>query len=192
MNEPTNDHNVHDIRVERLRALKPRTPQLDWEAIHSARSSDDSNPTQTPPASVVLPIRVRPAVAWWSGLVAGVAITFFAMQWFVLSELRSELYELKQTARGATSESTKIQTAVERSDPPTASLVDINSILDRSDLSVGSYRGYGKRMVHTSASSEESPSIDNRSQASGPLELDRPEPTANRLLLLQELKQVVH
>lgn len=77
MNQPMNNDEVHDDRIERLKALKPRSPKLDWDVIHFARISVDSDRTLEASSRST---RIPPSVAWWSGLAAGVAITYFAMQ----------------------------------------------------------------------------------------------------------------
>jgi hypothetical protein len=192
MNEPIDNGEVRDDRIDRWKALRPRAPKLDWDAIHSARITEAPMLPQAGPAPFQWRARMTPAIAWWSGLAAGAVITFFAMQWIVLNDLRKQLRELELTARSTTPKSTEIQTAKDRVTSPSASVVDIHSLLDRTRLSVGSYRGRGDRWIHASSNSDELHSTDTGYRTSGPLEIDRPEPSANRLLLLRELKQIVH
>lgn len=192
MNEPSKDYEAQDERVARLKALQPRAPQLDWNAIQAARISDEANPVQVVPAFGLRPIRIRPAVAWWSGLAAGAAIAFVAMHWFVVRELRSELSQLKQ-ATGETAPANNNQRSTDQHAPPAlAGLVDFGSILERSDLSVGSYRSNGNATLATSSDADSLTFADAPTRARPALVAEHSEPHANRLMLLRELKQTIH
>jgi hypothetical protein len=193
MNEPSKDYEAQDERVARLKALQPRAPQLDWNAIQAARFSNDTNPVQAVPALGLRPIRIRPAVAWWSGLAAGAAIAFLAMHWFVVRELRSELSQLKQATGEASTATTNNNRSTDQLAPPSmAVLMDIGSIPERSDLSVGSYRSNGHSTISTSSDAESRLFSDAPTRARQALETEHSETHANRLMLLRELKQTVH
>lgn len=193
MNETSKDYEAQDERVARLKALQPRAPQLDWNAIQAARISDEANPLQVVPASGLRPNRIRPAVAWCSGLAAGAAIAFVAMHWFVVRELRSELSQLKQATGETTPATTNNNRSTDQHAPPSmAVLMDIGSIMERSDLSVGSYRSNGHATISASSDANSRPFSDAPTRARHALETEHSEPHANRLMLLRELKQTIH
>jgi len=203
MNEQENDREGHDDRVDELRALQPRAPQLNWDAIRSAHGTQESTLLQSVSVSVASPARIRPAVAWWSGLAAGAAITFFTMQWLVLSDLRAQLHQLEQTARTTSPKSPRVPDALERPTRGTESMVDIHALLDDPSLTVGSYRGRENRWVYAhsdssriersirSAPKNPSQSTDTDSRSVEDLEVSPSESSANQLLLLRELQRVV-
>lgn len=203
MNEQENDREGHDDRVDELKALKPRAPQLNWDAIRSAHSTQESILLQSASVPVASPAHIRPAVAWWSGLAAGAAITFFTMQWLVLNDLRAQLHQLEQTAKTTSPKSPHFPDAVERPTRGTESTVDIHTLLDEPRLSVGSYRGRENRWVYShsdssrierslrAASKNPSQSTDTDSRSVEDLEVSPPESSANQLLLLRDLQRVV-
>lgn len=204
MNERESDREVHDDQVDELKALKPRAPQLNWDAISSAHGAEDSTRLQSLSVPVASPARIRPAVAWWSGLAAGATITFFALQWLVVSDLRAQLQQHKQTASVKSTNSTKLPDTVERQILETESVVDIHALLDRPSLSVGSYRVCADRLVYSTVDSirtdrPQRPSSNNPSQSTDAdarsvenFEVSQSESSANRLLLLRELQRVVY
>lgn len=203
MNTPTNDREDHDDSHSPLKSLKPRAPQLDWDAIHAARTEDLAATTAIRPTPAAARPRIGPAVAWWSGLAAGAAITFFTMQWLVLNDLRTKLDRLEQTAQRSTSEPAKLPSSHTSKPSSLAHAVDFQELFDRTQLTVGSVRGNANRLIHTHASASDSeraspdanmPSDSKRDVA--PVRADGqfpPEaPLSNHWLLLKELKQAVH
>jgi hypothetical protein len=203
MNTPANDQDNHDEWNEPLKSLKPRAPRLDWDAIQAAHADACTATTSLRPASAAAPLRVGPAVAWWSGLAAGAAITFLAMQWLVLNDLRSRLDLLEQSARRSTSNTTKIQPSLESKPSGIVQAVDFHDLLDRTNLTVGSVRGSQNRLIHAHASSSESDRSSSHTNVPSastsddlPVRVEgeiAPEVSSvNRLLLLRELKQAVH
>lgn len=158
MNEPNHDSTDHQFDhdlVASLKTLKPRAPRLEWNAIRVAELVEEA--TTHPPNSGPLrfPATARFAVAWWSGMAVGGAITFFAMQWFVLHDLRNKVERLQQ----ATNETVKPTTGNpwyndrtmynDRTIAGTESAFDINLLLDAPNLSVGSCRGLSEQLVYT-------------------------------------------
>jgi hypothetical protein len=196
---PGTDGESRDETLAALKALRPRSPQLDWEAIRAATVAE---PTSS--AFVPFPERVPRAVAWWSGVAAGAAITFLAMQWFVVSDLKIKVVQLEQTAGKNPSSSLKTQVASESDIAGLGSVWDPNAILNGPNLSVGSYRGHPARWVHTRSNSETpdsnpvprfdepTPTENENSRGTSDRETDPPEPEKNRVRLLKELQREIY
>jgi hypothetical protein len=196
---PGNDGELHDETLAALKALRPRSPHLDWEAIRAATVAEP-----TPSAIVPFPERVPRAVAWWSGVAAGAAITFLAMQWFVVSDLKIQVTQLEQSAGGNLSPSLKAQVANEPDIAVFGSVWDPNAILNGPNLSVGSYRGYPTRWVHARSKSgmpeshpaprfdEPTPTENENSRGTSERKTDPPEPEKNRVRLLKELQREIY
>jgi hypothetical protein len=211
MNEPANEQphrEVQDDRLVSLKSLKPRAPRLDWEAIHSAQSAEVSANPRIKPSFVSLTIKGQRAVAWWSGVAAGAAISFCAMQWFVLSELKAKIERLEQstseterTAPG-TQPSGEFESA--RKITVTESSFAVDLLREPTNLSVGSYRQRSDWLValsarhprnesSTSVSLEDSThaQIENKSMLDHD-ENDPVEPPLNRLRLQKELQREIY
>ncbi len=153
MNESnhTPNHREFDNKlVDSLRTLKPRPPRLDWDAIRAAHDAEDSASSSAKPSSIFMLASGRHLVAWCSGMAAGVAITFFAMQWLVLNDLRAKVERLERTANGAAKSTTSNPSLNDRGIAGTRSAFDVNLLLDAPNLSAGSYRGPSDRFVHAS------------------------------------------
>jgi hypothetical protein len=86
-------------------------------------------------------------------MAAGVAITFFAMQWFVLRDLRAQVAQLEQTVIATTEKNIESSSAQATIIVNTGNFSDLNALLDTPNLSVGSYRGPIDRMVYVRSKS---------------------------------------
>lgn len=182
--------------IDALRTLRPRNPRIDLAAIDSAvlavKPADRDLPAEWDAGFS----RRHLAVAWWSGLAAGVAITFLAMQLLVVSHLRTKIVQLEPAA-------------IQSEDPPrehrlpeggttvNTPAVDWNRILNSPDLSVGSYRLGLDRLIHTHVTALDRidfPMTQNSDSKSGQIELeiDPPKSQTNRLQLLEQLQGEVY
>ncbi|MFN6129697.1 MAG: hypothetical protein ACK6DC_09940 [Planctomycetota bacterium] len=197
--QPGADDEFHDETLAALKSLRPRSPQLDWEAIRAATVAEPS-----PSAIVPFPERIPRAVAWWSGVAAGTAITFLAMQWFIVSDLKIKVTQLEQIAGRNPSPSAKTQVANDSDIAVFGSVWDLNAILNGPNLSVGSYRGHPTRWVHARSKSEvaesiavprfdePTPSENENPRGTRDRETDPSEPEKNRVRLLKELQREIY
>jgi hypothetical protein len=137
-------------------------------------------------------------------MAAGVAITFFAMQWFVLRDLRAQVAQLEQTIIASTERSAENSLANERTFSRTETYLDLNALLDGPNLSVGSYRGPIDRLVHVRPKfpAIESSSVSGMDEATvsnsmttprnRDLEMDPEQSTVSRLQLIKDLQREVY
>ncbi|MFN7736636.1 MAG: hypothetical protein ACK52S_06310 [Pirellula sp.] len=205
------DH--EDALVDALKSVKPRAPRIDWDAIRGVHISEEATLTTTNPAKIPLYANGSRALTLCSGMAVGAAITFVAMQWMVLSDLRAKLERLEQIAPATAPKSTGLQDIKTRDNLVAEPAFDWNGLLDTPNLSVGSYRGLPDRLVSSrSVSQSFEPSSPSNSDelsrpknestpdknylappsATGAPESERMEPAMNRLWLLKELHRVVH
>jgi len=207
MNEPNQgpEQSEHDNKlVDSLRTVKPRAPRLDWDAILAAGLETDATIPASNPGLLRVSSTARIAVAWWSGMAAGVAITFFAMQWFVLHDLRAKVAQFEQTVSATTEKSIESPSAQATIIANSGRLFDLNALLDTPNLSVGSYRGPMDRLVYVRSKSLATESISKSAidDATGPKstdtsvnrdpDIDRLEPTVNRLQLIKDLQREIY
>ncbi|MBM3967590.1 MAG: hypothetical protein FJ308_21420 [Planctomycetes bacterium] len=218
MSELTNgsfDNEIHDAIVNSLKTNKPRAPHIEWRAIQNALDTKDSSsssllvPTHQP--SVLAAPRFRPAVAWLSGMAAGVVITLCAMQWIVLNDLSEKITRVEPAANGHASNTIPAQATEDRNSAGSEVLLDIDKLLDGPELTAAWFHTWPLRLVHArplSNPNESTPqpkSIDipnstgHESSRPGAItnqfddaDADHPEQLANRLLLRKELLQHVH
>ncbi|MBU6239026.1 MAG: hypothetical protein KGQ51_14480 [Planctomycetes bacterium] len=207
MNEPNqgpDDCELDNELVDSLRILKPRVPRLDWDAIRAAQLETDATIPASTPCPPQFSSAARIAVAWWSGMAAGVAITFFAMQWFVLRDLRAQVAQLEQTVIATTKKNVESSSAQATIIVNTGNFLDLNALLDTPNLSVGSYRWPIDRMVYVRSKSlaMESTSKSAIDDATGPQSTDTSgnrdpkiepaEPPVNRLQWIKDLQREVY
>lgn len=211
MNESADDethYEFQDDRIDALKSLKPRAARLDWDAIQSALDREESAIPAQPTPRIGITDRIPKTVAWWSGMVAGAALMFFAMQWFVLRDLAAKIERLEQSARQAQPSSPKTSFAKASVNDPAIQdaepLIDVNALLETPNLTVGSFRRGRDRLVvarsmlpGSEASSsvnldEASPTQTESAPATGHREADPPEPAMNRLRLQKELQRDIY
>jgi len=207
MNEPNHDSADHQFDhdlIDALKTLNPRAPRLDWDAIRTAQLTEEATTRPSSSHPHRFPAAARFAVAWWSGLAAGVAITFFAMQWFVLYDLRIQVERLEQTANAKSKSTTRDPEFNDRTIAGTESVLDFNLLLDAPNLSVGSYRELSERLVYArrfATGAETSPSADLDHTSGTPIEpaavtnAIESEPakhSTNRLRLQQDLQREIY
>ena len=211
MNETTqgpNDGEFDNDKVDALRSLMPRTPRLDWDAIRSAQVAEESDATTIKPSIVSRTSNGPHAVAWWSGMAAGAAIMFCAMQWFVLSDLRAKIERLEQSTSAVERTAREIPpvTTIEndRGIAVTESSFAVDLLREPTNLSVGSYRRRSDWLValrarHPRNESSNSVSLvdSTHAQIENKSVLDRDEndpvePPLNRLRLQKELQREIY
>jgi len=207
MNEPNqgpDDCELDTELVDSLRTLKPRVPRLDWDAIRAAQLETDAAIPASTPYPPQFSSAARIAVAWWLGMAAGVAITFFPMQWFVLRDLRAQVAQLEQTVIATTEKNIESSSAQATIIVNTGNFLDLNALLDTPNLSVGSYRGPIDRMVCVRSKSlaMESTSKSAIDDATGLQSTDTSgnrdpkiepaEPPVNRLQWIKDLQREVY
>lgn len=207
MNDPNQgpEQSEHDNKlVDSLRKVKPRAPRLDWDAIRAAGLETDATIPASNPGLLRVSSTARIAVAWWSGMAAGVAITFFAMQWLVLHDLQAKIAQLEQTVIATSERTIENPTTMAPIITDMGTPYDLNALLDTPNLSVGSYRGPIDRLVYDGSKSlaMESTSKSASDDATGPKstdtsgnrdsEIDRLEPTVNRLQLIKDLQREIY
>lgn len=207
MNEPNHesiDHQFDHDLIDALKTLKPRAPRLDWGAIRTPQLAEGATTRPSSSRPLRFPTTARFAVTWWSGLAAGVAITFFAMQWFVLHDLRIKVERLEQTANAKAKSTTLDPEFNDRTIAFTESVLDFNLLLDAPNLSVGSYRGLSEQLVYTrrlGTGAETSPSADLDHTSGTPVdpaavinavESEPAKQSTNRLRLQQDLQREIY
>jgi hypothetical protein len=211
MNEPANEQphrEVQDDRLVSLKSLKPRAPRLDWEAIHSAQRAEVASTPRIKPSFFSLTNNGQRAVSWWSGVAAGAAIMFCAMQWFVLSELKAKIERLEQSASATERTALGMQPSVEVESARKIAVTESSFALDLgrepTNLSVGSHRWrsdwfVASRARHPRNESSSSVSLEDSTDAQKAnksvldrYENDPVEPPLNRLRLQKELQREIY
>jgi hypothetical protein len=149
MSEPIDDPNSNEPCREllsSLREIKPRDPQLDWDTILSAKTSDGSLDAVTIQRPLTLIAAARRSAAWLSGIAIGAAITFFVMDWFVLSDLRAKIKHLEQMVASNAENAVANRTILDQDVPSSDVAIELNDVLDSPTLTLALYRGGQARL----------------------------------------------
>lgn len=207
MNQPSNDpkdyHLSNDV-VDALKMLRPRPPQLDWNAIHTARSTPDSTrPIATPLRSswaAYMPL----AMASCIGVAVGASFTYVAMNWIVLSNMQAKIMQLEKETMTASSKSMNAEPIATKTDTPSVSITEMYLNLDSPQLSVNAYRGRNDRLINVpltnNVTEQTAPSAANdavQSQGNSTAVTNNDEPDSkqnvlNPMQLLKELRQSIY
>lgn len=207
MNEPLHDPNEIDPYNDlgdSLKTLRPRTPQIDWDAIKDARAERDSTLplaiTSRSPWAAYGPFAVAACV----GVAAGAAFTFFAMNWLILNDLQAKVTRLEQEASKVALAPNVSQPAPERASTESDPELDLYLRLETPQLSVGAYRGRPDRLINASSNSSRSASTSSpannitpdSNRAITPSKIDAEQHQSGKVLnqmqLLNELRQSIY
>lgn len=90
--------------VDALRSLQPLAPQVDWGAIHAARSGSEEEAIEASAGVVGKTSNFGSnLMVWWSGVACGAVVAGLLMQWFVISDLQSKVRSYEEKKTGALS-----------------------------------------------------------------------------------------
>lgn len=145
--------------AELLRALGPRKPQLDWQAIVAELPKENQAITETSPQpSSVLQTRMlhRLATSWWSGALAGSLITLAVLSSFGSLNQSERSNPVDAVANGDNSKSdldTEPRSLADDNTRTKAQSSDSQSDLIAQDVteSLMNRHGMSSRMVSSSA-----------------------------------------
>ncbi len=89
--------------VDALRSLQPLAPQVNWVAIHAARSGSEEEAIVASAGVGKTSNFGSNSMLWWSGVACGAIAAGLLMQWFVISDLQSKVRSYEEKKTGALS-----------------------------------------------------------------------------------------